>query len=321
MLITTHLGHFGQLGQVTPTPSEEARVPALTDTVLSLSQQETQLRLTFAKLLPDLVLLQAANQPIPAPLLTLLQTYNTAQSTFMEAARVWLTARAATPVADLPDPQAQAIAIPTFDLPVAGFGAVAAIPVRAIRIRHGIVGREVSTSLGDFVMNGYNGHEGLGLGPLGIAIVILVGLAIVGATVVLTARALQTSDTAAANQAITAQSEGRVQEVKSDRDLYVTTRDVCIGNSTDQQVRLACIKAAVDALKAAKEGRPPITPPISPTTIGILTVVGVVAVLGVAGAAGYAIYRSRQRRSAALPRAARMHQSASHDEHDDEWAD
>jgi hypothetical protein len=295
MLVTTHSGQFGrhgQLGQVVPTANEEAATPGLINTVGQLSQQETQLRLTFAKLLPDLATLQATSQAVPSALLALLHKYNTAQSTFMGAARVWLAARAVTPASDLPDPNAQAIAIPTFDLPASGFGA-ADVPASAIRIRHGIVGREVSTGLGDFVNNGYSGHEGLG-GPLGIAIVILVGLAIVGATIILTARTLQTSDTAAANQAIAAQSEGRVQEVKSDRDLFVTTRDACIGNSTDQQVRLTCIQSAADVLKIAKEGRPSVVKPVSPVTVGILTVLGVLSVVGIAGAAGYAIYKRKQ---------------------------
>ena len=321
MLVTTHLGRFGQLGQITPSAHEDAAVPALTDTVMTLSQQETQLRLTFAKLLPDLVTLQSANQAIPTGLLMMLQRYNTAQGTFMEAARVWLQARASTPASDLPDPGAQAIAIPTFDLPASGFGA-ANVPASAIRIKHGIVGREVSTGLGEFVNNGYSGHEGLGLGPLGIAIVVLIGLAIVGATIILVARSLQTSDTAAANQAITEQSRGRVEEVRSDRDLFVSTRDSCIGQSDDQAVRLQCIQAAAEVLKAAKEGRPTTVRPITPSVVSVLTVVGVFAVLGVAGVAGYAIYKRRQPGSN-MPHATARHRprSSAPDTYDDEMAD
>jgi len=299
MLVASH-GTFGrlQLGQLMATPAEEAQVPRLTNTVTSLAQQEVQLRTTFAQLIPDLVALQTAGKDIPAELLTLLQKYNRAQGSFMEATKIWLQARNSTPASDLPDPSAQPIAVPTFDLPSNGFGffGAAKVPASAIRIRHGIVGKEVSTSLAGFANSPFAGYfvgSQLGAGFVAIAVVILLGLAIVGATIVLAAKFLQTSDTAAANQAITEQAKTRVEEVKSDRDLYVSTRDTCIGNSTDMQVRLQCLEAAKDVLKIAKEGRPSSQKPISPVTVSILTVLGVVAVLGTATGVGYLIYKRR----------------------------
>lgn len=309
MLVTTTLGRsqFGrpQFGDDTaPTPAEEARLPLLTNSALALAAQENELRKTFAQLLPDLTALQTVNQTIPDALLTLLQSYNVAQATFMEAAQVWLQARANTPASSLPDPNAQAIAVPTFDLganstPSSGFG-FAGIPASHIQIRYGIVGQEVSTPLGSFVANyGYSGFGG-GLGefgalPAGFVWLVLLGLAILGATVVLVARTLSTSDTAAANNAITAQARGRIQEVQSDRDLFVSTRDTCIGGSQDIEVRRQCIASAASVLKMAKEGRPVAIKPISSTAVGFITVVGVLGVLGVAGGIGYAIHKRKQR--------------------------
>lgn len=306
MLVTTTLGRsqFGrtQFGDDTAaTPAEEALVPLFTDRVLTLSAQENELRKTFAQLLPDLTALQAVNQTIPDALLTLLQSYNVAQATFMEAAQIWLQARANTPSSSLPDPNAQAIAVPTFDLGASsapsGFG-FAGIPASSIRIRYGIVGQEVSTPLGSYIANyGYNGFSGLGdFGAIpGLVWAILLGFAILGATVVLALRAVRTSDTAAANNAITAQAQGRIQEVQSDRDLFVSTRDTCIGGSQDIEVRRQCIASAASILKMAKEGRPVAIKPISPTTVGLITVVGVLGVLGVAGGIGYAIHKRKQR--------------------------
>ncbi len=303
-------GSFGrlQLGQVAATPAEEAQVPRLTNSVTTLAQAETQLRTTFAKLIPDLTALQVAGKDIPAPLLDLMQRYNAAVASFMEASKIWLQARAQTPASDLPDPNGQAIAIPTFDLPTSsGFGWFGGVAANTIKIKHGIVGKEVSTSLSGYVNSPFAGYftgGQLGLGPLGIAIVILLGLAIVGATVILTARFLQTSDTAAANQAITEQARTRVEEVKSDRDLFVSTRDSCIGNSDDQTVRLQCIAAAKDVLKAAKEGRPQPQKPISPV---VISTVAVLSVLAVAGGVGYVLYRKHGRGGHALPRAHARH--------------
>lgn len=305
-------GSFGrlQLGQVAATPAEEAQVPRLTNSVTTLAQAETQLRTTFAKLIPDLTALQVAGKDIPAPLLDLMQRYNAAVASFMEASKIWLQARAQTPASDLPDPNGQAIAVPTFDLPTSsGFGWFSGVAASTIKIKHGIVGKEVSTSLSGYMNSPFAGYftgGQLGLGPLGIAIVILLGLAIVGATVILTARFLQTSDTAAANQAITEQARTRVEEVKSDRDLFVSTRDACIGNSTDQTVRLQCIAAAKDVLKAAKEGRPQPQKPISPV---VVSTVAVLSVLAIAGGVGYVLYRKHGRGGGhSLPRAhARPH--------------
>lgn len=324
MLVTTDSGQImrlsGHLGAVTPTTTEEAQVPRLTNNVTALSQQETSLRITFAKLLPDLVALQAAGKDIPSELLALLRNYNTAVGTFMEAAKIWLQARAQTPSSDLPDPSAQAISVPTFDLPAASSGLGswfgAKVPAATIKIKHGIVGQEISTSLSGYMNSpfaGYYSGTQLGIGPLAIAIVILLGLAIVGATIILTARALQTSDTAAANQAITAQAQNRVKEVESDRDLFVSTRDACIGNSTDQTVRLTCITAAKDVLKASKEGRPASQKPFSSVSVGLWTVLGVIGVLGAAGGIGYVIYRRRS--GGHVPRASKM-KSRGYD-HDD----
>lgn len=305
MLVTTTFGRSQFGDDVTATPAEQARVPLLTNGILSLSAQENELRKTFAQLLPDLTALQTASQTVPDALLALLQAYNTAQATFMEATQVWLQARSNTPSASLPDPNAQAIAVPTFDLSAPtttnGFGFFGALPASSIRIRYGIVGQEVTTPLGSYVAN--YGYSGFGIAPGWIALAILLGLAIVGATVVLVSRALSTSDTAAANNAITAQAQGRIQEVQSDRDLFVSTRDSCIGMSDDSDVRRQCIAAAASVLKMAKEGRPTTIRPISPATVGLITVAGVLTVLGVAGGIGYALYRRKQRDGDDFPKA------------------
>lgn len=300
MLIASSSSFGRQFG----TAAEEAQVPRLTDSVTTLAQAETQLRTTFAKLIPDLTSLQVAGKDIPAPLLDLMQRYNLAVGSFMEASKIWLQARAQTPASDLPDPNSQAIAVPTFDLPApSGFGWFGGVAASAIKIKHGIVGKEITTSLSGYVNSPFAGYftgGQLGIGPLGIAIVILLGLAIVGATVILVAKFTQTSDTAAANQAITEQARTRVEEVKSDRDLFVSTRDSCIGNSQDQAVRLQCIMAAKDVLKAAKEGRPQLQKPISPV---VVSTIAVLSVLAVAGGVGYVIYRKYQHGGHSLPKA------------------
>jgi len=293
-----------QLGQVTATPAEEAQVPRLTNQGLTLAQAETQLRTTFAQLLPDLVTLQTAGQDIPAPLLTLMRNYNAAVGSFMEATKIWLQARAQTPTSDLPDPNAQPIAVPTFDLPApSGLGAWfgAGVPASTIKIRYGIVGKEITTSLSGYQNSGFAGY--LSAGQLGafptLALFFLLGLAVIATAVIVVAKILQTSDTAAANQAITEQAKQRVAEVQSDRDLFVSTRDMCIGTSDDQTVRLQCIAAAKDVLKAAKEGRPTPIKPISPV---VISTVAVLSVLAVAGGVGYVIYR-KHRGGHSVPRA------------------
>jgi len=316
MFIATSSGAFGraQFGQVTATSAEEAQVPRLTNAVSTLTQAETQLRTTFAKLIPDLTTLQVAGKDIPAPLLDLLQRYNAAVGSLMEASQIWLQARAQTPASDLPDPNSQAIAVPTFDLPApSGFGWFGGVAASAVKVRHGIVGKEITTSLSGYMNSPFAGYftgGQLGLGPLGIVVAILLGLAIVGATIILTAKLTQTSDTAAANQAITEQARTRVEEVKSDRDLFVSTRDSCMGNSTDQTVRLQCIAAAKDVLKAAKEGRPQIQRPISPI---VISTVAVLSVLAVAGGVGYVIYRKHRNGSLLPPAHARSRARSGYD--------
>jgi hypothetical protein len=315
-MLVASSGTFGRLqlgaGQVTATPAEEAQVPQFTDRGLSLTQAETQLRTSFAKLLPDLIALQVANKDVPAEMLVLMQAYNKAQATLMEAARVWLQARNNTPAADLPDPDAQPIAIPTFDLPSSGFGMFGAvkIPANAIKIRHGIVGKEVSTSLNAYKSSAFAGYfvpSQLGAFPV-VALFWLLGVAIVSVCVVLVVQAL-TRDSAInfANRTISDQARARVEEVKRDADLFASTRDACIGNTTDQAVRFKCIEAASDALAVAKGGRPEIKTPITKGTVGILTVLGVLVVLGTASGVGYVIYK---RRSDHKPRAAKMRSTA-----------
>jgi hypothetical protein len=235
----------------------------------------------------------------------------------MEAARVWLQARNNTPASDLPDPDAQPIAIPTFDLPSSGFGMFGAvkIPANTIKIRHGIVGKEISTSLSAYKSSAFAGYfvpSQLG-GQLGafpvVALFWLLGVAIVSVCVVLVVQALMRDNAInIANRTISDQARARVEEVKRDADLFASTRDACIGNTTDQAVRFKCIEAANDALAMAKGGRPEIQRPVTKSTVGILTALGVLVVLGTAGGVGYVIYK---RRGDHKPRATRMRSRSS----------
>jgi hypothetical protein len=311
MLVMSSSGAFGR-AQFGATPAEEAQVPRLTNAVSTLAQAETQLRTTFAKLIPDLTTLQVAGKDIPAPLLDLLQRYNAAVGSFMEASKIWLQARAQTPASDLPDPNSQAIAVPTFDLPApSGFGWFGGVAASAIKVKHGIVGKEITTSLSGYMNSPFAGYftgGQLGIEPLTtVVIAIILGLAIVGAVIIAVAVLTRTSDTAAANQAITEQVRERTREVISDRELFVSTRDSCIGNSPDQAVRLTCITAAKDVLKAAKEGRQQIQRPISPVVISTL---GVLSVLAIAGGVGYVIYRKHQNGQSLPPARARSRSGA-----------
>jgi hypothetical protein len=307
MLVMTNSGRIQNLGEIQIAPDEEAQVPRLADKATTLSQQEAHLRKTFADLLPDLVALQNAGATLPPVFVDLLQRYNGAQATFMQAAGVWLQARAQTPKDLLPDPAAQPIAIPTFELPAAGFSGLAAIPAQAIKIKYGIIGKEVSTPLAGYLNSPFAGYfSGTQLGlPPGFIYAVVVGLAIVGATIVLVARYTKTSDTAAANIAATELAKSRTEEVKSDNDLYRSTRDACIGDSTDPAVRLKCVQAAAAVLKAAKEGRPTTKPIAPPSGLGVLSVIGAVTVLAIAGGVGYLLYKRRRRQRAGLqlPRA------------------
>lgn len=300
-----------QLGQVAATSAEQAALPGITNRGFALSAQENQLRSSFAQLIPDLTALQVANANIPSELLDLLRAYNNAVASYMEATKVWLQARAETPKTDLPDPDAQPVAVPTFDIPTGGLGAFfgAGVPASALKIRYGFVGKEVTSSLSGYSNTGFagyfsGGHNGGGFGFPVIPLFWLLGVAFVSVAIVLVVRSLVRSDTAIANQAITEQTKSRVEEVKSDTGLFVSTRDACIGNSQDVEVRRQCIAAAVDVLKIAKSGRPGITRPISPVTVSILTVLGVVAVAGTATGVGYWLYkRGEHGGGRSLPRA------------------
>lgn len=328
MLVMSSSGAFGhaQFGQVAATPAEEAALPGITNRGFALSQQENQLRSSFAQLVPDLTALQVANANIPSELLDLLRAYNNAVASFMEATKVWLQARAETPKTDLPDPDAQPVAVPTFDIPTSSLGAFfgAGIPASALKIRYGFVGKEVTSSLSGYSNTGFAGYFS-GNGQLGAFPVIplfwLLGVAFVSVAVILVVRALVKSDTAIANQAITEQAKTRVEEVKSDTSLFVSTRDACIGNSQDANIRRQCITAAVDVLKVAKAGRPSITRPISPVTVGVLTVLGVLAVAGTATGVGYLIYKRGRDSSHSLPRATARHRprSSGYDVDDTEY--
>jgi len=310
-MLVTSSSSFGrlQLGDVTATAAESAAVPGITNRGFALAQQENQLRSSFAQLIPDLTALQVANKNIPPELLDLLRAYNNAVASFMEATKIWMQARAETPKADLPDPDAQPVAVPTFDIPTGGLGSFfgAGVPASALKIRYGFVGREITTSLSGYANTGFAGYfsgahnSGLGAFPV-MALFWLLGVAFVSVAIVLVVRALVRSDTAIANQAITEQTKSRVEEVKSDTGLFVSTRDACIGNSQDADVRRQCIAAAVDVLKVAKQGRPGISRPISPVTVSVLTVLGVVAVAGTATGVGYWLYK-RGQDGRRLPRA------------------
>lgn len=310
MLIASSSGSFGraQFGEVTATATEQAALPGITNRGFALAQQENQLRSSFAQLIPDLTALQVANKNIPSELLDLLRAYNNAVASFMEATKVWLQARAETPKTDLPDPDAQPVAVPTFDIPTSGLGAFfgAGVPASGLKIRYGFVGREITSSLSGYSNTGFAGYFS-GAGQLGafpvLALFWLLGVAFVSVAVILVVRALVKSDTAIANQAITEQSKSRVEEVKSDTGLFVSTRDACIGNSQDAEVRRQCIAAAVDVLKIAKSGRPGIERPISPVTVSVLTVLGVLAVAGTATGVGYWMYKRGHEGGRSLPRA------------------
>lgn len=303
MLVRSHFGlaRVG-LGQVTPSPEEEALLPNIENTVTALAQVEAALRAQFARLSPDIATLAAANQSIPPELVAEMQAYNAAVQSYMEAAAVYIASRAEVAPDELPDPNSQAIAIPTFDLPtnnLAGFAA-AAVPAGAVRIRHGFVGKEAVTPILDFARAGLNGYEGLGqaygLGaganPTFKIIAILLGLAIVATAVVLAIRALRQTDTVVANQALAAQSADRVAEIRSDLDAYVSTRDSCLQGAKSVPERATCIRLAGEAIKILKSGRPQPQQAFSGT--GVLAVLGVVTVLGLLGAAGYMIYRRRK---------------------------
>lgn len=327
-MLVTSSGSFGrlQLGQVTATPAEEAALPGVTNRGFTLAQQETQLRSTFAQLLPDLAALQAVNADIPGELLDLLRSYNNAVAVFMEATKIWMQARAQTPRTDLPDPDAQPVAVPTFAIPASsGLGSLfgAKIPASALKIRYGFVGKEVTTSLSGYSNTGFAGYFGngsqLGAFPV-MALFWLLGVAIVSIAAVFVVRALVKSDTAIANLALTDQVKARVEEVKSDTSLFVSTRDSCIGNSQDPDVRRQCVAAAVEVLKIAKSGRPQIARPISPVTVSVLTVLGVLAVVGTATGVGYWLYKRNRDSGYSLPRAtARSRRSSGYDVDDTEY--
>jgi hypothetical protein len=304
---------FGQLGQLGQTNPQFTRV---SDSGLRLQQQETTLRATFTQLVPDFVTLADANQDIPTELLTLMQKYNRAVANYMEGARLFLVARQGV-LTQLPADlqKQQPIAIPTFDVPASGFGfgfGAVGIPARALRIKHGIVGSEITTPLSGYMQFGYaydlncasggiSNHGNLGADPLTIIFFVVLGLAVIGLVIKEIIDSIK-SDVVTANNSVIKQSDNRVTEVKTDLDLYVSTRDACIKGSDDANVRLACIKETNEALKAFKEGRPGVTKPVLGT--GALSIIGIVTILGVAGTVGFLIWRRRQRTT--LPEA-RVH--------------
>jgi hypothetical protein len=286
-----------QLAIVTPPTlqgtADDPLVPRAINNVTMLTQIEAWLRAGFAKLLPDLTALQAAGKDVPPALLDLMQRHNAAVASFTDAAKIWLYARQQVPRSELPDPDARPVAIPTFELP-SGLGRLGGVSASAVRLRVGFLGKEMSVPLSGYSDSAFAGFVQPG-GQLGgpevfWVIGILLGLVITGTIVYGIVRELKKSEISAANQAISDQARARAQEVASDNILYTSTRDKCIGDSASLSARLRCIEAASEALRAAKEGRPGIRPPVTATT----SFWTILSILALAGAAGYVIYRRRQ---------------------------
>lgn len=292
MLISS-VGQFGQLGQTSSklTAEQEAQVPRFISAGELDQATEQRLLRTYTKL-NLAVRLVGPNAAIPV---TLLQKYMDARTAYLEAAGLWLGARAQTPKDQLPDPSARPTPPPAFVIPSGTRGLAGAFgqAVRAsdIQVVYGPIGAEQMTSLSDApALNDLpEAAEDLG-NPLLLPLLWIVGLAVTGLVIAVGIKMWRSGEVAK-HRSISDQAAARSKEVASDNDTFVQTLTACISTSVDPKVSQRCTELATRAMTEGKKGRPQIK---IPGGIGFFAVVGVITVIGAVTAVGYTMYRRRR---------------------------
>jgi hypothetical protein len=289
------LARSAQFGQdTTSTDSTDQPDPATLTIGNILADAESKLKQAFNKF--QLLSVSAPNGQIDAGVLA---RYGAARDAFVQSAQAWADARNQTPKDQLPDPDAQ----PTFPpeigvLSTSGFGAAGPgtpIPFSQIVVKYGPVGQQKVSGLAASLYDPYFARyyarpatNGLGGWPL----LILIGVAIVGATVILVTKFVTAergsvevarSDAERSN-ALSAQTQ---QELRTLSDLSVK----CIGTSTDPTVAQGCINSAQTAVRDVLAHTPTTQPSSGPSGGGVLAFVGVVALVALVSIGGYMIYK------------------------------
>lgn len=288
-------------------------IPQLDPTVLSigntLSQVESNLKQMFNAL--QIASVAAPQQKIATEIVT---AYQTARASFAASVQVWIDGYNQTPQdqRNPDDPTAAPILPPDISVLTAGLGraglADGILPSQIV-VKYGPVGGEKVSGLAasyydPYFAYAYSGPAGFGAPT---AVIVLIGLLIVGATVaIITGLLTKESDAA------------KIARADADRQASVTTgmgkildaRNAliiaCIAGKTDTKTIDACTNAAdsgaVQQLQALQ---------VKPSATGadstkLLTGLGILAGVVVIAGGGFLLYRHSQRNASHQPRASRM---------------
>jgi len=297
MFTSTHNAQFGRaLGQ-TDQPD-----PATLGIGNILADAESKLKRAFNQF--QLLSVTAPHGQIDSGVLS---RYTAARDAFVQSVDAWKRAREQTPKSELPDPDALPTYPPEMTIASAGFGAVLppghAVPISQIVVKYGPVGQQKIAGLGASVYDPYfagyyasPAQNGLGGWPL----LILIGVAIIGATVILVTKFVTAergsvevarSDAERA-QALSAQTQ---QELGTLSDLSI----MCIGTSTDSTVKQNCINSAQQAVQTTLLTTPQTQPSSGSSNTGVLAFIGILMLLAGLGVGGYFIYRRNKQRQEA----------------------
>lgn len=302
-------------GQTDPVP-----VPQVDPTVLSigntLAQVESNLKQSFNAL--QIASVAAPNQKIGTEIIT---AYQTARSAFAAAVQVWIDGYNQTPQdqRNPDDPTATPVLPPDISVLSGGLGranlADGILPSQIV-VRYGPVGGEKVAGLAasfydPYFAYAYSGPAGFGAPT---AVIVLIGLLIVGATAaIVTGLLTRESDAAkiaradADRQESVSKGMGKILEARN------TLIIACIAGKTDTKTIDACTNAAdtgaVQQLQALQ---------VKPSATGadstrLLTGFGILAGITVLVGGGYLIYRNSQK-SSQQPRTSRRRRDSDDDE-------
>ncbi len=168
------------------------------------------------------------------------------------------------------------------------------VPVAQVRVVYGPQGREQSVPLSQARLVGLGDYGPALQGPW-TPIIIVVGIAIGGATLAWVIHEWRSADVARARARANEARENN-KGVKMTTDTFFKVYSSCAGNTTSTAEKIKCAQVASGATKSALDAYPKVKGPGIVDRLGFFGTIGVIVVLGGLGYGGYRLYQYRKAR-------------------------